>query len=77
MKSPWLRHFLFTEDAAQFAVPEIKLGVFPPPACALLPLKVGDVRANEMVLTGENFSGEDLYRLGMAMIVRLPMRLVR
>jgi len=59
-------HFLFTESGAQFAVPEIKLGVFPPPACALLPLKVGDVRANEMIVTGENFSGEDLYRLGMA-----------
>lgn len=59
-------HFLFTESSAQFAVPEIKLGVFPPPACALLPLKVGDVRANEMILSGENFSGEDLYRMGMA-----------
>ncbi len=59
-------HFLFTESSAQFAVPEIKLGVFPPPACALLPLKVGDVRANEMILSGENFTGEELFRMGMA-----------
>lgn len=57
---------LFCEEKAKFAVPEIQLGVFPPPACLLLPFKVGASAANEMILTGRTFSAAELQRLGMA-----------
>ena len=53
-------HLIFAEKTASFAVPEIILGVFPPPASALLPMMIGDSLANEIVLTGVAKSGEEL-----------------
>jgi cyclohexa-1,5-dienecarbonyl-CoA hydratase len=53
-------HFIFAEKNASFAVPEIKLGVFPPPASLLLPLIVGDKIACQIVLTGAAKSAEEL-----------------
>jgi len=44
---------LFCDDSAKMGVPEIELGVFPPVASVLLPLRVGEARANRAVLTGE------------------------
>ena len=45
--------FMFADHKAKFAVPEINLGVFPPPASVLLPLRGGDAFASEMILGGE------------------------
>jgi cyclohexa-1,5-dienecarbonyl-CoA hydratase len=45
--------FIFSDQKAKFAVPEIKLGVFPPPASVLLPWRCGDAFASEMILGGE------------------------
>ncbi len=45
--------FTFADGKAKFAVPEIKLGVFPPPASVLLPWRTGDAFASEMILSGE------------------------
>ena len=56
---------IFCDKTAQFAVPEIQLGVFPPPACVLLPLKCGEALANEMILTGDKQPAEKLQRLGV------------
>lgn len=53
-------HLIFAEKTASFAVPEIILGVFPPPASALLPMMIGDSLASEIVLTGVAKSGEEL-----------------
>jgi cyclohexa-1,5-dienecarbonyl-CoA hydratase len=43
---------------ARFAQPEIKLGVFPPLAAAILPYLLGPKQALELVLTGETMSAE-------------------
>jgi len=43
---------------ARFAQPEIKLGVFPPLAAAVLPSILGPKQALELVLTGEAMSAE-------------------
>jgi cyclohexa-1,5-dienecarbonyl-CoA hydratase len=43
---------------ARFAQPEIKLGVFPPLAAAVLPYLLGPKQALELVLTGETMSAE-------------------
>ncbi len=57
--------FLFAGDKAKFAVPEIQLGVFPPVASALLPLKVGDVMSSQIILSGEQWSAGDLHKHGL------------
>ncbi len=45
--------FIFADRGATFALPEIKLGVFPPAASALLPPRVGYAPATRAILTGE------------------------
>jgi len=49
---------------AKFAQPEIKLGVFPPLAAAVLPYLLGPKRALELVLTGETISAERAQEFG-------------
>lgn len=44
---------VFAAEDALLGVPEIGLGVFPPAAAALLPLRVGTSRASRAVLGGE------------------------
>src|SRR5579863_1087418 len=50
---------------ARFAQPEIKLGVFPPLAAAVLPYLLGPKQALELVLTGETISAERARELGL------------
>jgi cyclohexa-1,5-dienecarbonyl-CoA hydratase len=50
---------------ARFAQPEIKLGVFPPLAAAVLPYILGPKQALELVLTGEAISAERARELGL------------
>jgi cyclohexa-1,5-dienecarbonyl-CoA hydratase len=50
---------------ARFAQPEIKLGVFPPLAAAVLPYLLGPKHALELVLTGETISAERARELGL------------
>jgi cyclohexa-1,5-dienecarbonyl-CoA hydratase len=45
-------------DTAQFGLPEIRLGVFPPAAAVLLPARVGYARATREVITGDARSAE-------------------
>ncbi len=56
---------ILAEETAQFGSPEIKLGVFPPAASALLPLKAGSGWANKIVLTGDTYTGKDLLAAGV------------
>jgi len=53
------------EETAQFGCPEIKLGVFPPAASALLPVRAGLGWASKMVLTGGAYCGKDLASAGV------------
>jgi len=55
---------VFADGTAQFGVPEIQLGVFPPAASVLLPLKTGEAAALEAVLTGARFGADDMLRMG-------------
>lgn len=50
---------------ARFAQPEIKLGVFPPLAAAVLPSILGPKQALELVLTGEAMTAERARELGL------------
>lgn len=57
---------VFCEPSARFAVPEIRLAVFPPIAAILLPLRIGMSAATRMVLSGSPVPGEDAARIGLA-----------
>jgi cyclohexa-1,5-dienecarbonyl-CoA hydratase len=45
--------FIFASETASFGLPEISLGVFPPAASVLLPLRAGAARATRAILGGE------------------------
>lgn len=50
---------------AKFGQPEIKLGLFAPPASMLLPRLVGERKALELLLTGDPVTAEEACRLGL------------
>ena len=52
-------------EAATFGQPEIKLGVFAPPATVLLPRLIGERAAARLLLTGESLDARTAERLGL------------
>ncbi len=58
-------NFIFADKTAVLGQPEIVLGVFPPPASIMLPLKIGNARAEEILLTGRNVKAEEGERIGL------------
>ena len=48
---------ILAEETAQLGCPEIQLGVFPPAASALLPVRIGAGPAASLVLSGASVSG--------------------
>jgi cyclohexa-1,5-dienecarbonyl-CoA hydratase len=56
---------IICDKTAQFASPEIKLGVFAPAASALLPVRVGQALAARLLLTGTPISAEEAARSGL------------
>jgi cyclohexa-1,5-dienecarbonyl-CoA hydratase len=57
--------FILADETAKFGLPEIRLGVFPPPACVLLPLRAGDALSARMILTGDQFEAKALGENGL------------
>ena len=57
---------VYTSVSAQWGFPEIKLGCFPPVACAALAALVGQKRAAELILTGRTISGSEAAQIGLA-----------
>lgn len=58
-------NFLFADKSAVLGQPEIVLGVFPPPASVILPMKIGQGRADELLLTGRAISAEAAAEWGL------------
>jgi cyclohexa-1,5-dienecarbonyl-CoA hydratase len=56
---------LLAEKGADFGQPEIKLGVFPPAACALYPVLLPSKISNHLIFSGESVKAEELERLGI------------
>jgi cyclohexa-1,5-dienecarbonyl-CoA hydratase len=56
---------ILADPTAQFASPEIKLGVFAPAASALLPVRVGQALASRLLLTGISISADDAAGFGL------------
>ncbi len=51
-------------EGASFGQPEIRLGHFAPPASVLLPRRVGERRALELLLHGETITAREAERIG-------------
>jgi len=58
-------NFMFADETAMLGQPEMILGVFPPPASIILPLKVGSGRAEEILLTGRSINAEEGKNIGL------------
>ncbi|RPI19297.1 MAG: cyclohexa-1,5-dienecarbonyl-CoA hydratase [Ignavibacteriae bacterium] len=58
-------NFLFADKTAKLGQPEIILGVFPPPASVILPLKIGSAKAEEILLTGKTISADEAKAIGI------------
>jgi cyclohexa-1,5-dienecarbonyl-CoA hydratase len=56
---------IIAEENAQLGAPEIKLGVFPPAASVLLPIRIGVADATAMILTGESWTGMRAMQQGL------------
>ena len=58
--------FIYAAETARFALPEIKLGIFPGSGGTLhFPRAVGERRAKEVILTGDQFSSQEGEAWGM------------
>ena len=58
-------NFLFADKSAKLGQPEINLGVFPPPASIILPLKIGNAKAEDLILTGKSITAEEGKTIGL------------
>jgi len=58
-------NFMFADNSAVLGQPEIKLGVFPPPASVMLPLKIGNAKAENLLITGNSITAEKGKELGL------------
>lgn len=52
-------------DKAKLGQPEIKLGVYPPPASVLFPRILGRQKAFELILSGDSISAKEAERIGL------------
>jgi cyclohexa-1,5-dienecarbonyl-CoA hydratase len=62
---PLACNFIFADKSARVGQPEILLGVFAPPASIMLPLKIGNARAEELLITGKVITAEEGKALGL------------
>jgi cyclohexa-1,5-dienecarbonyl-CoA hydratase len=57
---------VYSTESAKWAFPEVKLGCYPPVACAALAALIGQKRAAELILTGRTISGTEAAEIGLA-----------
>jgi len=56
---------IFASPDAQFGQPEIKLGVFAPAASCLLPLRIGQPAAEDLLFSGRSIGADEALRIGL------------
>jgi len=59
-------NLLFAAPDAQFGQPEMKLGVFAPAASVLLPLRIGQARAEDLLYSGRSIDAPTALAWGLA-----------
>jgi cyclohexa-1,5-dienecarbonyl-CoA hydratase len=58
-------NFMFADKTGMMGQPEIMLGVYAPPASLLLPLKIGNAKAEDLLITGKMISAEEAMAIGL------------
>jgi cyclohexa-1,5-dienecarbonyl-CoA hydratase len=58
-------HWIFAAENAKFGQPEINLAVFPPVASLLLPHRVGQSAADDLVLSGRSITAQEAKQMGL------------
>ena len=56
---------IFAAPGASLGQPEMKLAVFPPAASCLLPERIGQSRAEELLFSGRSVGAEEAHRIGL------------
>ncbi len=59
-------HLLFCAPDARLGQPEIRLSVFAPAASCLLPERIGQARADDMLLSGRQIDSREAVAIGLA-----------
>ena len=67
--------FIAAASDTEFGCPEIRLGVFPPAAAALLPLRLSAGRSAELVMTGRRMRGDEARAAGLVELMAEPAEL--
>lgn len=58
-------HWIFAAEDTNLGQPEINLGVFPPIACLILPHRIGQRNADDLILSGRTLSGLEAKEMGL------------
>jgi cyclohexa-1,5-dienecarbonyl-CoA hydratase len=58
-------NFLFLDESTRMGQPEINLGVFAPPASLILPIKIGQSKADDLLLTGRSMKPNEIISSGL------------
>jgi cyclohexa-1,5-dienecarbonyl-CoA hydratase len=58
-------HLIFAAPGAALGQPEIKLAVFAPAASCLLPERIGQAEANDLLFSGRSIAAEEACRIGL------------
>ena len=68
-------NWIFASENARFGQPEIKLSVFPPVASLILPHRIGQSAADDLVLTGRSITAREAKQLALVHTVsREPLK---
>jgi cyclohexa-1,5-dienecarbonyl-CoA hydratase len=62
-------HLIFAAPGAMLGQPEVKLAVFAPAASCLLPEKIGQSLAEDLLFSGRSIGAEEAHRIGLVNVV--------
>ena len=62
-------HLIFSAPGAMLGQPEIKLAVFAPAASCLLPERIGQAQAEDLLFSGRSINAEEALRIGLVSAV--------
>jgi cyclohexa-1,5-dienecarbonyl-CoA hydratase len=62
-------HLIFAAPGAMLGQPEMKLGVFAPAASCLLPERIGQSRAEDLLLSGRSIDASEAHRIGLVNVI--------
>lgn len=58
-------HLIFAAPNAMLGQPEIKLGIFAPAASCLLPERIGQAQADDLLFSGRSITADEALRIGL------------